>query len=175
MYFPNKSFSSRPKPFLSPKHPIKISSYDCRFLSSDTIVYTLLINKRNLPEKKEFIHYKDNMYFTSTIHLKTPNIETPTTNAILSFTCPKQAEIILHDLDFNIPKSNNEINKINPNRYYPHVDIVSLSVKELSYHASIFKIPMIVILDAHCDLEEKITQFSIFYTSKYLEDPKYIS
>lgn len=55
MHFPKKGLSSRPKPFLSPKHPIKISSYDCRFLSSDTTVYTLLINKRNLPEKSEFI------------------------------------------------------------------------------------------------------------------------
>ena len=172
MHFPIKSLSSRPKPFLSPKHPIKISSYDCRFLSSDTTVYTLLINKRNLPEKSEFIHYKDNMYFTSSINLKTPNIETSTTNAIVSFACPKQAEIILHDLDINIPKS---IYEIQSNRYYPHVDIISLSVKELSYHASIFKIPMIVILNAYCDLEEKIPQFSIFYTSKYLEDSRYIS
>lgn len=158
-------------------HHINIKSYDCRFLPYNTPIYTILMHNKTLNkniktyhDKNETnkFHFKDTLYFTIPMNIegsKKNEIETNNQNVVASFLCEYQANTIKKEIEQSFNEKNKKTN----------LTLISLTLKDLSYHAYIMKLPLIVVLNSFCNLdkdvsaEENIPQYSIFYTTRYLQ------
>lgn len=153
------SISSRPQvnSIRELKHPILIQKYNYKFLDYNTPVYTI----RSMKETPghHHAHYKDFQYYTAPLIFRD---NSQSENVMISLLCPDQTRHVQIDLQetFDIP-----------------TDIMTLTLGELSYHASLLRTPLITIMNSYCFLGvnekgmkiDKHSEYEIFFTRKYLE------
>ena len=126
-----------------------IKNYAFRYIDKPRQTFIHVLVKKSKEEEEE-----RNYLYHSTPLLSRDN---DNKNILTSFICPEQAQNMARLLS----EDDNHV-----------IDVVSMSLHEMSYIAKeLMHLPMIVIIDSHCALDDKDTiHYNLFYTRNIVGD-----
>lgn len=132
---------------LSLKQPVK--NYTCKYLESTRPVYAIV--SMSEPARKVYSH---TMFFT-TPFVSTSRLETY--NVMTTFLHKEHAH---HQLE--------EIRKDS------HITCTlgEFMLIDISYYAMMLHMPLMVIMNTYCNIDEREEFVDIFYTERYLDQPQ---
>lgn len=125
-----------------------ITRYSCKYLDGSKNVYA--IASRPLLKHHDY-ELKTLSLYTVPFHNKSKN---ETFNVLATFIHDDYAKSVSANLRKELQFE---------------CDTVEYTLTDISYYAHILNMPVIVIIDAWCDLSDREEWFDVFYTSKYVE------